>query len=180
MFHVGKLAICHGRKICEVDPHVQKFDIPLVSKTLVSKIDQKNDPLSMEPNYKATLELSRCLESNGVDGSSIRATFMILWHVDSHLLQDFKDTYWIPTRGIEWKPCIKKGLRWVVQACLAMCYVGTLATPSRSSNMWIWPPCAKISHSLTKQNPSFQNWPKQWSLVHGPKVEGHSSTIPMS
>ena len=54
----------------------------------------------------------------------------------------------------------QKGLS-VVHACLlGMYYVGTLATPSRLSNMWIWPLCAKISHSLTKQNPSFQNWPK--------------------
>ena len=36
------------------------------------------------------------------------------------------------------------------------------------------------SHSLTEQNHSFQNWQKKWSLVHGPRVEGHSSTIPMS
>ena len=37
-----------GRGICKADPYVQKLDIPLPSKTLVSKIDQKNDPLSME------------------------------------------------------------------------------------------------------------------------------------
>ena len=43
-----------------------------------------------------------------------------------------------------------------------------------------WPLCAKISHSLTKQNPSFQNWQKKWSLVHGPRVEGHPRTISMS
>ena len=46
--------------------------------------------------------------------------------------------------------------------------------------MWSWPPCENISHSLTEQNPSFQNWPKKWSLIHGPKLEGHPSTIPMS
>ena len=40
----------HNQEICEYDPHVQKFDIPLLSKTLVSKIDQKNDPFSMEPD----------------------------------------------------------------------------------------------------------------------------------
>ena len=34
-------------------------------------------------------------------------------------------------------------------------------------------PMWKISHSLTKQNPSFQNWPKIGSLVHGTRVEGH-------
>ena len=67
-----------------------------------------------------------------------------------------------------------------MQACLGMYYVGTLATPSQSSNMRIWPPCAKISHALTKQNPSFQNWPKKWSLIHGTRLEGHPSTIPMS
>ena len=40
----------HSQAICEVDPHVQKFDIPLLGKILVSKIDQKNDPLSMDPD----------------------------------------------------------------------------------------------------------------------------------
>ena len=34
--------------ICKADPYVQKFDIPLLSKTLVSKIDLKHDPLSMD------------------------------------------------------------------------------------------------------------------------------------
>ena len=67
-----------------------------------------------------------------------------------------------------------------MQVCLGMCYVGTLATPSWSRTMRIWPPCENISHSLTKQNPSFKNWPKQWSLVHGTILEGHSSTILMS
>ena len=118
------------------------------------------------------LALSWCLESNGVNGSSIRATVLILWHVESHLLQAFRDTCWIPTRGIEWKPCIKKGFWWVIQACLGIYYVGTLATPSWSTNMWIWSLCAEIGHSLTEQNPSFQNWPKKWSLVHGPRLEG--------
>ena len=116
----------HGRAICEFDPHVQKFHIHLLSKTLVSKIDQNNGLFSMEPDQRATLALSRCAESNGANGSSIRGTVMILWHVESHLLQAFRDTCRIPTRGIEWKPCIKKGFRWVVQACLGMCYVGTL------------------------------------------------------
>ena len=39
----------HGQRICKVDPYVEKFHIPLLSKTLVSKIDQKHDPLSMDP-----------------------------------------------------------------------------------------------------------------------------------
>ena len=34
--------------MCEFDPHVQKFHIHLLRKTLVYKIDQTNDPLSME------------------------------------------------------------------------------------------------------------------------------------
>ena len=105
---------------------------------------------------------------------------MILWHVESHLLQAFKDTCWIPTWGVKWKLCIKKGFWWVVKYYLGMCYVGTLATPSRSRNMQIWPPCSKISHSLTQENPSFQNWPKKWSLIHGTRLEGLPSTIPMS
>ena len=98
----------------------------------------------------------------------------------SHLLQAFRETCWIPTWGIEWKPCIKKGFSWAVQVCLGMFYVGMLDTPSRSRNMRIWPPCAKMSHSLTEQNPSFQNWPKQWSLIHGTRLESLPSTIPMS
>ena len=50
IFHVGMLANgIDGRGICKVDPYVYKFCIPLLSKTLLSKIDQKNDPLSMDP-----------------------------------------------------------------------------------------------------------------------------------
>ena len=37
-----------GQVIFKFDPYVQKFHIHLLSKTLVSKIDQKNDLLSME------------------------------------------------------------------------------------------------------------------------------------
>ena len=33
-----------GQGICEVDLYVKKFHIPLLSKTLVSKIDLKEDP----------------------------------------------------------------------------------------------------------------------------------------
>ena len=40
--------------IFKVDPYVQKFHIPLLRKTLVSKIDLKHDPLSMEPEERAT------------------------------------------------------------------------------------------------------------------------------
>ena len=46
----------------------------------------------MELDYRATLELSQCPESNKANGSSIRAMVMILWHVESHLLQAFRDT----------------------------------------------------------------------------------------
>ena len=91
----------------------------------------------MELYYRATLALSQCFESKGADSFSIRAMVMILWHVESHLLHAFRDTCSIPTQGIEWKPCIKKGFRWVMQVCLGMCYVGILATPSRSINMRI-------------------------------------------
>ena len=61
-----------------------------------------------------------------------------------------------------------------------MFHVGTLATCSWSRNLQILPLCAKISHSLTKQIPSFQNWPKKWYLVYGPILEGHPRTTPMS
>ena len=37
-----------GRAICKFDPHVKKFHSHLLIKTIVSKIDQKNDILSME------------------------------------------------------------------------------------------------------------------------------------
>ena len=67
-----------------------------------------------------------------------------------------------------------------MQACLGMFHVGTLATCSKSSNMQSWPPYAKISHSLNEQNPSFQNWPKNWFLIYGTKLEGLPRTIPMS
>ena len=67
-----------------------------------------------------------------------------------------------------------------MKVCLVMFHVVTLATCSRSINMRSWPPFAKNWHSLTEKNPSFQNWPKKWSLVHGTRLEGHPSTIPMS
>ena len=38
----------HGRGILKVDSYVQKNQIPLLSKTLVSKIDLKQDPLSID------------------------------------------------------------------------------------------------------------------------------------
>ena len=119
------------------------------------------------------LLLTWCPKSNGFDDSSIRALVVILWHIEAHLLQAFRDTYWIPTWGIEFQLCIKSGFRWVMQACLGRLHVGTLATCSQSRNLQSWPICAKNSHSLTKQNPSFKNWPKTWSLVHGTRVEGH-------
>ena len=58
----------HGQGICKADPYVQKLDIHLLSKTLVSKIDQNNGLLSMELDYRATLALSRCPESNRANG----------------------------------------------------------------------------------------------------------------
>ena len=48
MFYVGTLATPSWSKICEFDPHVQKRNIHLLSKTLVSKIDQNNGLFSME------------------------------------------------------------------------------------------------------------------------------------
>ena len=91
----------------QADLYVQKIHIHLLSKTLVSKIDWKMIPCPWTPIRGPPLPLSRWPKSNGVNGSSIRATVIILWHIESHLLQDFRDTYWIPTRGIEWKICIK-------------------------------------------------------------------------
>ena len=44
----------HSQGIFKDDPYVQKLDIHLLSKTLVSKIDPKNDPLSMDIDYRAT------------------------------------------------------------------------------------------------------------------------------
>ena len=82
----------HVRVICEFDPYVQKFHIHLLSKTLVSKIDQNNGLFSMEAYQRDTLALSQCLKSNGADRLSIRATVMILWYVESHLVQTFKET----------------------------------------------------------------------------------------
>ena len=42
----------HIRVICNVDPYVQTLYIPLVRKTLVSKIDLEQDPLYMDPQYR--------------------------------------------------------------------------------------------------------------------------------
>ena len=67
-----------------------------------------------------------------------------------------------------------------MQACLGRFHVGILATCSRSRNLQSQPICVEIGHSLTEQNPSFQNWPKKWSLVHGTRLEDHPSTISMS
>ena len=44
----------HGQGICKFYPYVQKFHISLLSKTLVSKIDLKQNPLSMELENRAT------------------------------------------------------------------------------------------------------------------------------
>ena len=41
-----------GRGIFKVDPYVQKLHILLLSKSLVSKIDQKEDPWSMEKDER--------------------------------------------------------------------------------------------------------------------------------
>ena len=43
----------HGQGICKFDPYVQKFHIPLLSKTLVSKIDLKGDSSFMDPKLSA-------------------------------------------------------------------------------------------------------------------------------
>ena len=60
-----------------------------------------------------------------------------------------------------------------MQVCLGSFHVGTLATCSWLRNLQSWPLCAKFSHSLIEQNHSLQNWPKTWSLVHGPRLDCH-------
>ena len=50
MCYVGTLAAPSRSSNMRIYPHVQKFHIHLLSKTLVSKIDQKNGLLSMEPD----------------------------------------------------------------------------------------------------------------------------------
>ena len=50
MFYVGTLATPSQSSNMRIDPHVQKFHIHLLSKTLVSKIDQNNGLFSMEPD----------------------------------------------------------------------------------------------------------------------------------
>ena len=44
----------HGRGIFKVNHYVQKFHIPLLTKSLVSKIDLKHDPLSMDLEERET------------------------------------------------------------------------------------------------------------------------------
>ena len=44
----------HGRGIFKFYPYVKKFRIPLLSKTLVSKIDLKEDPWAMELEERGT------------------------------------------------------------------------------------------------------------------------------
>ena len=44
----------HRGGIFKLDPYMLKFHIPLESKTLVSKIDLKQDPLSMELEERDT------------------------------------------------------------------------------------------------------------------------------
>ena len=44
----------HSWSICEFDPHVQKFHVHILSKNLVSKIDQNNGLFSMEPDLHGT------------------------------------------------------------------------------------------------------------------------------
>ena len=50
MEYYSRSNIVHGRGISKAEPYVQKLDIHLLSKTLVSKTDWKNDPLSMDPD----------------------------------------------------------------------------------------------------------------------------------
>ena len=162
----------HGRGICKDDPYVKKFCIPLLRKTLVSKIDLKQDPLSLWAR---------------VEGQPYHSPHVLQWI--QRLIDPSHDHHYMvcwsppPTgfqglmlnlyRGIKWKPCIKTRCRWIMKACLGRLHVGILSMLSWSGIMRSWPLCEKIGHSLIEKNPSFQNWPIKWSLIHGPRVESH-------
>ena len=101
----------HGLAICEVDPNVKKIDIPLLSKTLVSKIDRKNDPFSMDPKLRATPSTPDFLnptESMACQYKQ-RTSFYRTLNPTSYRLSGTPVESLLG--GIEWKPCIKTGFQ---------------------------------------------------------------------
>ena len=147
------------KEFAKLTPMCKNWTIPYWAKPYFPKLTKKIIPCPWNQIRGPPIVLSQCLESNEPDGLLIWLMTIILSHIESHLLQAFRDTCWIPNQGIEWKSCIKKGFGWFMQACLGRFYVGILATHSRLSNMQSLPPCENIWHSLTKKNSSFQNWP---------------------
>ena len=127
-FHVGMLAIRSWSRNLQRWPYVLKFHIHLLRKTLVSKFDLKHDPLSMEPqerDTRSTIPMSWIQRNQQfVDWRHGHDSMALV----SHLLHAFTNTYRIPIEGIEFQPCIKTRLWWVLEVCLGRFHVGTLAT----------------------------------------------------
>ena len=64
-----------------------------------------------------------------------------------------------------------------MQACLGMCYVGTLATPSA---IWEFDPRVQKIHIHLLRKTLVSKSDQKWSLIHGTILEDHPSTILMS
>ena len=84
------------------------------------------------------LEIPRCPKYNRLDVFSIQDTFIILWHVEAHLLEAFRDTSWSHNWGIKFQPCNKNRLRQVLQVCLCIFHVETLERSSLLINFNVY------------------------------------------
>ena len=70
---------------------MKKLHLFLLTKTLDSKIYMIVGQWIFRGGE--TMELPQCPEPNRVNGLSIQATLIILWHNEAHLLEAFRDTY---------------------------------------------------------------------------------------
>ena len=160
--------------------HFINFDAPFkklqcvsLSKTLVSALGQKWCFHPWDRRERASLVVIWCQESNGIDSSSIRFLTCILWRVETHFLEPFRDPTYNWFRVL--KPKRISGLRiWKFEKV----YLGTgkvikLPISSHRPFYFFWPHIAKIAMCLTKQNPNFWYQPNMMILAMGHKGQGH-------
>ena len=93
-----------------------------------------------------------CHDSNGIYGSLIRVSRCILWKVETHFLESYRD----PTYNWFWvlKPKKKNGLRLgkFEKVHLGMRKVIKIPMGSHGPFYFIWPPIAKIAMCVTRKN----------------------------
>ena len=152
---------------------MKKLYISLLNKSLVSKIDLKYNPWPMELEERGTL----CT----IPMSWIQRS---LWCID--LIQGHHSMAHLSSspRGFQGhmlNPYPRHRIQIMQQDCVlggvacVFCrfHMEIIATSSSSRNLKSRFLCAKISDSHTEQNPSFQNWPKIGSIVHGTRGKFH-------